>query len=86
MHAHQFGRKIKLPSTVAIKNELLKLMLQDHLKAHDTTAIEGIGAEGRGVTEETERFRQFAPTAVPSHQANVSYCADLTRSYRYGRV
>jgi hypothetical protein len=66
MRTHRFGRKIKLPSTVAIKHELLKLMLQDHLKAHGTTAIGGIDAEGRCVAEETERLRQFAPTAVPS--------------------
>jgi hypothetical protein len=66
MHTHRFGRKIKLPSTVAIKHELLKLMSQDHLKAHDTTTIGSNDAEGRGVAEETERLRQFTPTAAPS--------------------
>jgi hypothetical protein len=67
MLKHRFGRKIKLPSTAAIKHEILKLMLQDHLKAQvlNTTAIEGIDAEGRSVAEETERLRQSAPVAVP---------------------
>ena len=40
MHTHRFGRKLKLPSTVAIKHGILKLMLQDHLKSQgiDTAA------------------------------------------------
>jgi hypothetical protein len=29
----RFGRKLKLPSTRAIKHALLSMMLQDHLKA-----------------------------------------------------
>jgi hypothetical protein len=33
MYTQRFGRKLKLPSTVAIKHGILKLMLQDHLKA-----------------------------------------------------
>ena len=33
MYTQRFGRKLKLPSTVAIKHGLLKLMLEDHLKA-----------------------------------------------------
>jgi len=33
MHTHRFGRKLKLPSTVAIKHGILRMMLQDELKA-----------------------------------------------------
>jgi hypothetical protein len=33
MHTRRFGRKLKLPSTVAIKHGILKLMIQDELKA-----------------------------------------------------
>jgi anti-anti-sigma regulatory factor len=68
MHTHQFRRKIKLPSTVAIKHEILKMMLQDHLKAQilDTTAIEVLDAEGLGVAKEAERLRKSAPTPVLS--------------------
>jgi len=40
----RFGRKLKLPSTVAIKHGLLKLMLEDHLNAQ---ALEAVAAENR---------------------------------------
>jgi hypothetical protein len=33
MQTLRFGRKLKLPSTKAIKHQILSLMLQDHLKA-----------------------------------------------------
>ena len=66
MLTHRFGRKIKLPSTRAIKHEILKLMLQDHLKALDTNATEGIDVEGRGVVVKGEYLRQSAPAAIPS--------------------
>ena len=33
MHTRRFGRKLKLPSTVAIKHEILKMLVQDELKA-----------------------------------------------------
>ena len=33
MHTQRFGRKLKLPSTIAIKHGLIKLMLQDQLAA-----------------------------------------------------
>ena len=38
MHTHRFGRKLKLPSTRAIKHEILTLMLQDALKAQAVAA------------------------------------------------
>ncbi len=33
MLSHRFGRKIKLPSTAAIKHQLLMLMLEDEIRA-----------------------------------------------------
>jgi len=42
MHTHRFGRKIKLPATVAIKHQIMKLMLEDAWKeeaAERTQAI-----------------------------------------------
>jgi hypothetical protein len=29
MHTHRFGRKLKLPSTIAIKHQIRKLMLEE---------------------------------------------------------
>jgi hypothetical protein len=51
MYTQRFGRKLKLPATVAIKHGILKLMLQDHLKAQgqNAAAAETIAPEGRGV-------------------------------------
>jgi hypothetical protein len=33
MRTHRFGRKIKLPSTVAIKYQLLTMMFEDEIRA-----------------------------------------------------
>ena len=33
MFRHRFGRKLKLPSTAAIKHQLLLLMLEDEIRA-----------------------------------------------------
>jgi hypothetical protein len=33
MLSHRFGRKLKLPSTAAIKHQLLMLMLEDEIRA-----------------------------------------------------
>jgi hypothetical protein len=32
MHTHRFGRKLKLPSTIAIKHQIRKLMAEDEVK------------------------------------------------------
>ena len=52
MYTQRFGRKLKLPSTVAIKHGLLKLMLEDHLKAQAQNAAvaETIEPEVRAVS------------------------------------
>jgi hypothetical protein len=46
MRTHRFGRKLKLPSTMAIKHGILRLMLQDELKRKPpaTKADEGRSA------------------------------------------
>jgi hypothetical protein len=32
MRTHRFGKKIKLPATIAIKHQLMKLMFEDSVK------------------------------------------------------
>jgi hypothetical protein len=46
MRTHRFGRKLKLPSTLAIKFAIMRLMVQDELKARASAAEEGIAACG----------------------------------------
>jgi hypothetical protein len=50
MHTRRFGRKLKLPSTVAIQHAILRLMVQDELKAQAPAAKaeEVLVAHGRG--------------------------------------
>ena len=36
MRAHRFGNKIKLPSTLAIKYQLLTMMFEDEIRAIPT--------------------------------------------------
>jgi hypothetical protein len=38
MRTHRFGRKIKLPATIAIKHQLRKLMLEDSVKKAEAEA------------------------------------------------
>ena len=38
MHTRRFGRKLKLPSTVAIKYAILRMTVQDELKAQAPAA------------------------------------------------
>ena len=32
MHTNRFGKKIKLPATIAIKHQLMKLMFEESIK------------------------------------------------------
>ena len=32
MYTHRFGRKLKLPSTIAIKHQIRKLMAEDEVR------------------------------------------------------
>ena len=63
MRTHRFGRKVKLPSTIAI-NEILSMMLQDVLKAQTSAAKsdEIVIAPGLGGAEE---FAVERPTPKP---------------------
>ena len=38
MHTRRFGRKLKLPSTVAIQHAILRMMVQDEPKAQAPVA------------------------------------------------
>jgi hypothetical protein len=38
MRTHRFGRKIKLPATIAIKHQIRKLMLEDAVKTAEAGA------------------------------------------------
>ena len=38
MHTHRFGKRIKLPSTIAIKHQMRKLMLEDLVKEAELVA------------------------------------------------
>jgi hypothetical protein len=39
MRTHRFGRKLKLPSTIAIKHQLRQMMAQDALKTSEAEAL-----------------------------------------------
>jgi hypothetical protein len=57
MHTHRFGRKLKLPSTIAIKHEIRKLMFEDSVnKAEAGARAEAIRGELR---EETRPLVQL---------------------------
>ena len=50
MRTHRFGRKLKLPSTIAIKHQIRMLMFEDALKNIETAggAESGVGGELTG--------------------------------------
>lgn len=45
MDARRFGRKLKLPATVAIKHQILKLMLEDAIKAEAREKAEAVSPQ-----------------------------------------
>ena len=51
MRTHRFGRKLKLPSTIAIKHQIRMLMFEDALKSIEAAggAESGVGRELTGV-------------------------------------
>jgi hypothetical protein len=71
MHTHRFGIKIKLPSTIAIKHEIRKLMFEDLVKEVEVIAI--AEAIRRSLSEETPDERA-TKAAAPSadHQSLIS--------------
>lgn len=54
MQTHRFGRKLKLPSTIAIKHQIRKLMFEDSIKAE---VREGTEAFPGNCTKKHERLR-----------------------------
>ncbi len=38
MHTHRFGRRLKLPATIAIKDQIRKLMFEDLVKESEEIA------------------------------------------------
>jgi hypothetical protein len=51
MRTHRFGRKIKLPATIAIKHALRKLMFEDAVKKAEAGArVEAIRGQLREET------------------------------------
>jgi hypothetical protein len=46
MRTHRFGRKLKLPSTIAIKHQIRRLMLEDWVKEAELRArTEAVGEQ-----------------------------------------
>ena len=66
MHTRRFGRKLKLPSTVAIQHAILRLMVQDELKAQAPAAKaeEVLVAYGPWPRGDAKRNRDFALNTV----------------------
>ena len=56
MQTHRFGRKLKLPSTFAIKHQIRKLMFEDLVReAEEIAKAEGIrrsSSDGPGPVEQ----------------------------------
>jgi hypothetical protein len=66
MHTHRFGKKIKLPSTIAIKHQIRKLMWEDLVK--ETEVIARAEAIRRSLSEETLHERGTKAVSASSTQ------------------
>jgi hypothetical protein len=66
MHTHRFGRKLKLPSTVAIKHDILRMMLEGEVKAQASAAKsdEELVAQRLGAAEELNAIETPLRNAV----------------------
>ena len=65
MDTRRFGRKLKLPSSVAIKYAILRMMVQDGRKARAPAASEEVlVAHGRGTAETLNGHRDSALNPV----------------------
>jgi hypothetical protein len=64
MHTHRFGKKIKLPSTIAIKHQIRKLMWEDLVK--ETEVIARAELIRRSLSEETLHERAIKAVSAPS--------------------
>jgi len=57
MHTHRFGRRLKLPATMAIKHQIRKLMFDDLLK--EAEVIARAEASRRSLSEEPRPAEQI---------------------------
>jgi hypothetical protein len=57
MHTYRFGRKLKLPATIAIKHQLRKLIFEDLVK--EAEVIARAEAIPRSLSEETRPLEQI---------------------------
>jgi hypothetical protein len=66
MHTHRFGRKLKLPSTIAIKHQLRRLMAQDEINnaPAETTMESANQPDLSQVKIDRERQNSPSPAAV----------------------
>ena len=62
MRTHRFGRKIKLPATIAIKHQIRMLMAQDEVKKADAKLIEP--SARRGARDDTLPLSALAQEAT----------------------
>jgi hypothetical protein len=72
MHTYRFGKKIKLPSTIAIKHQIRKLMWEDLVK--ETEVIARAEAIRRSLSEETlhEQGTKVVSASSTDHQSLIS--------------
>lgn len=48
MRTHRFGRKLKLPATIAIKHQVRRLMFEDSVKAEAEARAEAFRGQPSG--------------------------------------
>jgi hypothetical protein len=72
MHTHRFGKKLKLPATIAIKHQIRKLMLEDLVK--QTEVIARAEAIRRSLSDEALHEGETKVVSAPStdHQSLIS--------------
>jgi hypothetical protein len=57
MHTHRFGRRLKLPATIAIKHQIRKLMFEDLVKEAEAIArAEAVRLSSSGKPQLAERI------------------------------
>jgi hypothetical protein len=59
MQGHRFGRKIKLPSTLAIKHQILTMMFEDEIRALRPGSL--FKESESAALAQLARLRGFAP-------------------------
>jgi hypothetical protein len=72
MHTYRFGRKLKLPATIAIKHQIRKLMFEDLVKEAEVIArAETIRRSlSEGIPHERATKAESPPSA--DHQSLIS--------------